>query len=614
MNRRDFISRVGAVSVAAALPWKLMGAEGSTNSIPGFSERVRGRNVLFPFDYQGVTLLPGQFRRQVEQTRETYFNLANDDILKGFRRDAKLPAPGNDLKGWASRRCDATFGQWLSGMARLSRALGDAELRDKAVALAEGWRETVGPEGQCRMSTYAWEKMACGLVDMALYANYDRNLNLLEKITEWALRRFDRSRSPAIPNDRDGRRPRGTLEWYTLTENTYRAYLLTGKDIFRAFGDLWLYSSYWDQFEQDFKPKGAAFLHSYSHINTFCGVAMSYAVTGEERYLKILRNAYEYAWQTQAYATGGYGPGEWSVPADGSLGRALEMRSDTAEITCGSWAGFKLTRYLQLFTGEARYADWMETLLYNGIGAALPVQPDGRSYYYADYRLGMATKLFHWDEWPCCSGTYIQTVADYHNAIYLHSEAGLCVNLFVPSEVSWIHQGQNVTVRQETQFPRSDEVTFRVQAERPLELALALRVPGWSRSFDLKLNGTEALPVKANASGWAVVSRTWQPGDRLNLRLDSRLVLAPVDAEHPFRCAVKHGPVLLAQEARFTYPLVLKGKDAAAKFRRESDDLHFTVAVDGGGGQATGPFKPFYEVPERLPYRVYFDLDRPRFL
>jgi len=25
-------------------------------------------------------------------------------------------------------------------------------------------------------------------------------------------------------------------------------------------------------------------------------------------------------------------------------------------------------------------------------------------------------------------------------------------------------------------------------------------------------------------------------------------------------------------------------------------------------------FKPFYEVPEQLPFRVYFDLDKPRFL
>ena len=57
---------------------------------------------------------------------------------------------------------------------------------------------------------------------------------------------------------------------------------------------------------------------------------------------------------------------------DGSLGKALETRSDTFETLCGSWAGFKLARYLMLFTGEARYGDWIERLFYNGAGAALP--------------------------------------------------------------------------------------------------------------------------------------------------------------------------------------------------------------------------------------------------
>ena len=35
------------------------------------------------------------------------------------------------------------FGQWLSGMARLSMASGDTELRDKAGRLLTGWAETV---------------------------------------------------------------------------------------------------------------------------------------------------------------------------------------------------------------------------------------------------------------------------------------------------------------------------------------------------------------------------------------------------------------------------------------------------------------------------------------
>jgi hypothetical protein len=609
MNRREFISSLGAVSVAAAtLPAGSLVARGGPRAVSPAPNRLQA------FDYRGVKLLPGRFQRQMEQARRLYFNLSNDDLLKGFRRDAGLPAPGNDLKGWAQRRCDATFGQWLSGMARLSCALDDPALREKAVTLADGWKQTLGKSGNCRMGTYAWEKMAGGLVDLALYANYDPELNLLEQITGWASRQFDRSRSPATPLDRDGRKPQGTLEWYTLSENSYRAYLLTGREVFRTFGDLWLYPSYWDKFLKSSAPAGAEYLHAYSHINTFCGVAMAYAVTGEERCLQILRNAYDYATQTQAYASGAYGPGEWSVPADGTLGRALEIRPDSAEVPCGSWAGFKLSRYLLGFTGESKYAGWMETLLYNGIGAALPVQPDGRTFYYADYRLGAGTKLYHWDEWPCCSGTYIQCVADYHNLIYFRNDEGLYVNLFVPSEATWTHSQQPVTVRQETKFPEADEVLFAFQADKPVNLTLRVRIPAWSPALAFTLNENEPVQFKTEAEGWAAIQRTWAPGDKLKLKLSPGLQLAPVDAAHPRRAAVKYGPVLLAQEARYTYPLELRGDDLAARFSRQSDDLHFGVSDLAEREQHTGMFKPFYQVPERLPYRIYFDLDSPRFL
>jgi len=82
-----------------------------------------------PFDYRGVRLLPSRLQQQVARTREIYSAIPNDDILKGFRRQAGLPAPGKDMGGWAARSSAGIFGQILSGMARLSRATSDDSLR-----------------------------------------------------------------------------------------------------------------------------------------------------------------------------------------------------------------------------------------------------------------------------------------------------------------------------------------------------------------------------------------------------------------------------------------------------------------------------------------------------
>lgn len=622
MDRRSFLFAAGS---ACLLP--------GANSFGG--SQVRGpvaasRLRLQSFDYRGVRLLNSRFQQQVLSAREQYFNMSNDDMLKGFRRGAGLAAPGNDMRGWCRRDCGATFGQWISGMARLSCATSDTALRDKAIYLTSEWEKTLGTDGDPRMSTYAWEKMSCGLVDLAMYADYPHALEILGRITVFASAHFDRSRSPATEADRDGRRPHGTLEWYTLPENSYRAYAITGDKTFLDFANIWLYPTYWNKFTDTARPQGVEYLHSYSHMNTFCGAAMAYDITGDPRYLAIVRNAYDWARGTQTYATGGYGPGEWSVPADGSLGRALDVRLDTAEIPCGSWAGFKLSRYLMGFTGEARYGDWIETLLYNGIGAALPIQPDGRSFYYADYRVGMGAKTFFWDEWPCCSGTYIQTVADYHNVIYFHDDAGLYVNLAVPSEVEWQHGDQKVMLTQQTTFPETDETTLRLHLERPAEFALRIRVPAWSNNASVLVNG-KPFDMALQPTQWGTLKQTWQSGDTVIVRFPMQARAVSVDPQHPNRVAIMYGPLLMAQDARFSFPLNGDPKEVAARLRRTPDKLQLELGpnapahmnesgqkiVPGSideGGQPVGDLHPFYTFREREPYRTYFDLDRPRFL
>ena len=105
------------------------------------------------------------------------------------------------MRGWCAKTSAVIFGQLLSGMARLSRATGDDALRDKAIALFEGWRETIGPDGDARMWPYAWEKLVCGLVDLHRYAGYDDALPVLEATTAWASRTFDRTRRLADEYD-----------------------------------------------------------------------------------------------------------------------------------------------------------------------------------------------------------------------------------------------------------------------------------------------------------------------------------------------------------------------------------------------------------------------------
>jgi DUF1680 family protein len=567
--------------------------------------------TLNAFEYEGVTLLPSRFQEQVARAREVYFGLPNDDILKGFRREAGLPAPGNDMGGWCAKSSAVIFGQLLSGMARLSRATGDDALRDKAIALCEGWRETIGPDGDAKMWPYAWEKLVCGLVDLHRYAGHEEALAMLAETTEWAARTFDRTRRVADEYDFWGALPGDSHEWYTLPENLYRAYLLSGNPLFKEFADVWRYEAYWGQFAETDALTEIVPAHAYSHVNTFSSAAMSYAVTGDPRYLAICVHGYDFLQRTQCYATGGYGPDERLMGLDGQLGRSLELYAGHAEIPCGAWAAFKLCRYLMGFTGEARFGDWIETLLYNGIGAALPTEPDGRTYYYGDYRISSGLKQHYWYEWPCCSGTYLQTVADYHNVIYFHDATGIAVNLFVPSDVTWQQDGEMVRLRQETRYPEAETTELTLQMARPMRFSLRLRVPGWGDGIDVRLNDAP-LTVDGAPGTWATIEREWQPGDRVSARFPMSLRMVPVDRQHPRRVAIMVGPVVLGQdEACCRRPLALApGAELGSRLVREAEGLRFRI-LDTAPERHARFLQPFYDFPAFWPYWVYFDLDAP---
>jgi DUF1680 family protein len=572
--------------------------------------RSKAPEVLQTFDYEGVRLLPGPFLAQVDRAREVYGSIPIDDILKGFRSAAGIAAPGAGMRGWCSSTSAVIFGQLISGMARLGKATGSSALTQKAIALFEGWRETLPDDGNARMRLYDWDKLVCGLVDLQKYAGCD-TLPVLRKTTEWAARSFDRSRRSADGHDFWGAGPGDTSEWYTLPENLYRAYQISGETLYRDFADIWLYDAFWRQFAETASPKSVLPVHAYSHVNSFSSAAMAYDVTRDRRYLEVCVNGYDFLQRTQCYATGGYGPDERLMPLDGSLGRSLDVNGFHAEIPCGSWAAFKLSLYLMRFTGEARFGDWIETTLLNAMGASLPTEPDGRTFYYGDYGISAGRKSFYWHEWPCCSGTYLQNIAEYHNLVFLKDAEGIFINAFLPAEALWTFGGQKIKIRQETNYPESEESCLTFDLESPTRFVLRFRVPGWSEGGRCMLNGS-ALEASAQPGHWAEVDRSWQKGDRLTIRIPMTLRTAAVDRQHPDRVAIMYGPVVLAQdEACCRRPFSLAPHiSLMSRLRKEDRDLRFRI-LNAIPERHTRYLVPLYSLPASWPYWVYFDLNAP---
>ncbi len=551
--------------------------------------------VLQPFRYQDVTLTGGPLGSQAAVARDFYLALSEDNLLNGFRKRAGLPAPGQPMGGWYDPDNFAgahPFGQYVSALARMYMDTGDIRFKEKVARLVHGFHETLAADGYFYSSekvfrewpNYLYDKNCIGMRDAYSLTGCDEALVVLKKMTDWAVKN--------LPRRRD--------EWYTLPENFYSCYALTNDPRYLQMAKEYDYSKeYYDPFAAGvnaFTPDR----HAYSHVNTLCSAAKAYEVTGDEKYFKTIENAWTFLTTTQMYASGGWGPRELFVtPGQGNLAKSIESTDNHFETPCGSYANVNLDRYLLRFTGAAKYGDNMERVLYNGMLATLPMQPDGKTFYYSDYRSGSRKAYFN-SAWPCCSGTYAQITADYPLDVYFHDKRGLYVNLFTPSRVHWDQAGQSLSVEQSTSYPETDTTTLTIHTEQPTRFALHVRVPAWTAGPPVVKIGGRRVQVKAAPGTFLTLDRTWREGEKLQVTLPMGLHTEAIAPETPDRRALLYGPLLLValsdkpvtlegEKARFE---VVKRKGAAATFRTRSGEI---------------TFMPFYKVKDER-YTTYLTL------
>jgi DUF1680 family protein len=564
--------------------------------------------MLRNFDYRGVTLDDGSLRRQFDEVRDFYLRIPNDDLLKGFRARAHRPAPGADLGGLYLNH--GIFGQLLSGFARMHAATGDPACREKAVALMQGWAECIRedgypfPEGYGGLMPYDYDKLVGGLVDIHRYCGENDALAHLGRITDWATKNL-----AGVEKHINERHPNWFAingEWYTVSENLYRAFLATGDPKYRKLAERFEYTDYWNLIAKKadifHRPGWPGWYHAYGHVNTFSGAGAAYLVKGDSHYLDVLKAGYDFI-QERTYATGGYGPNEVLTPPD-QLAALLRNTTRSFETQCGSWAAFKLAKYLILFTGDAKYGDWIERLAINATGASIPMDADGRVFYYSDYSLGGGIKKNNDTPWPCCSGSRTEAVTDYHDLIYFQDDSDLYVNLFAPSTVEWTRKGQKITVVQRTRFPEGDRAEFTVALSGPAEFGISARAPGWLPGpVKASINGERAA-ADADPLHWVRLRRTWHSGDRVTLVLPMALRLSRIDPKKEFPVAILCGPTVMAARSlgenpsrRFDY-----NRLAQTLVPVPGQAMNFRLASD-----PSVLLRPFYQYKAGGRYFMYLD-------
>jgi DUF1680 family protein len=337
--------------------------------------------------------------------------------------------------------------------------------------------------------------------------------------------------------------------------------------------------------------------HAYSHAIALSSAGKARLVLGDEKYLRAMQNASQLLESTQQFATGGWGPNETFIqPHKGQLYESLHTTNDHFETPCGSYAAIKLARYLLCSTGDARYGDSLERVLFNGILASKEPDTNGDYPYYSTYGAG-AHKVFYQKKWPCCSGTLVEGVADYVKNIYFRAHDGVAVNFYAPSRVQWTERGAAVTLTQETDYPLDEKIVFRVTCAAPVEFALRMRIPGWMAAKpQLRVNGK---PVHANLQqGFAVVRRRWTSGDSLACEFPMQFRTEAIDDLHPETVALIRGPLVYVEQNP-------AGGEAAHANPETLRPASGTPGVfSSPAGKADRTYAPFYQVRDET-YTMY---------
>jgi DUF1680 family protein len=212
-----------------------------------------------------------------------------------------------------------------------------------------------------------------------------------------------------------------------------------------------------------------------------------------------------------------------------------------------------------LASGEARFADIVETVFYNS--ALSGISLDGMHYFYTNpLRCVQGHPQSTKDHGVrndymsvfCCPPNIIRTIASLQGYAYCTSDKGIWVNVYGSNVLdTQLADGTKVEIRQKTNYPWDGTIRFTLVPVRKVEFALMLRIPGWAARASLEVCGKPA-EVSMKPGTYCGLNRTWSPGDELVLNLPMTPQLLATDPrveETRNQVAVKRGPLVYCLES-----------------------------------------------------------------
>ncbi len=279
---------------------------------------------------------------------------------------------------------------------------------------------------------------------------------------------------------------------------------------------------------------------AYEMLSNFVGIAKLYRVTGEDRFLKVVKVAWQDIVKNRLYISGTTSSMEFF-----QVDKVLPASSkDNMGEGCVTTTWIQLNQNLLAITGDVKYLEQIEKSIYNQLLAAENPQTGCVSYYTA-----LMDKKPYSCDISCCTSSVPRGIAmiPYFTMGNLNSiptvllyEPGVYKNSYTTARNKKI----DFTLKIETDFPESGTINLTFKSASNIDsIPLAFRVPSWCGGFVIKMGSQEYKKVENNC---VTVKRRWTSGEKLTIKFDIGVQEIQGGKSYPGMMAFQRGPQVLA--------------------------------------------------------------------
>jgi len=401
------------------------------------------------------------------------------------------------------------------------------------------------------------------------------------------------------------------IESSTLLEPMMRLYNLTRKKEYLEFADYIVQeggAKGHNIIENAYKgvlPKdnGGVYPKAYEMMSFFEGLVEFYRVTGEDKWKQAVLNLYHGIIENEITLIGNGGgdqPYHPAVSGEAWDNTALEQTNPDIQRmmeTCVGVTWIKLCSQILRLTGDPSTVDMIERYAYNGLLGAM--KPEGDGFSYVNLLNGVKTNPQGWGGMvdgtyvTCCNLNGPMGLAYLPYIAVMNSKSGPVINLYNQGKATVpISTSCSVTLDIKTDYPKSGDISITVSPEVQKEFTLGLRIPAWSKTTTLNVNGE---PIKAEPGTYAQIRREWKKEDYIELTLDMRcrVIDAPRGSNRAgdhFKALVR-GPIVLTRDENmdenYNQPVSIISRDGYAQAASEPPTweghrMQFSVQTENG--------------------------------